>query len=178
MVVGGIPLKVTASVNHCATPIDVTFAVRNDQFLENAFYEDGRDNGSHLIPRQSSAEKVSWEYTFVTSNQPESRRIPGYDLVAGGAGGDADRHSVLFHMQADSSRMRHSLGKVIDVRAQFIVNGQTDESLTFLDGAEVKVAHFDDCAGSRHHSEVNYIALGNDNSDKNNNRGSGAVEAT
>ena len=50
----------------------------------------------------------------------------------------------------------------IQVKAQFLVNGQTDDQLSFLSGdsGRVHVPHFDECAGSRYETEINYIVLG------------------
>ena len=53
---------------------------------------------------------------------------------------------------------------LIEVKAQFLVDGQTDDQLTFLDenSGRVYVTSFNDCAGRRHEAEINYIVLGID----------------
>ena len=50
----------------------------------------------------------------------------------------------------------------IEVKAQFLVDGQTDDQLTFLNenSGRVHVSNFDDCAGRRYETEINYIVLG------------------
>ena len=110
MTVGGIPLMVTARINHCNSPIDVTFMVRNvppDRYLSG---EQGNSDSSHFSAnpqvvqffrgsmvynhtgrtRQQQAQPfpdpdIEWQYTFVTTNQPESREIPGF-YSSGGQG--------------------------------------------------------------------------------------------
>ena len=51
---------------------------------------------------------------------------------------------------------------VIEVKAQFLVNGQTDDQLTFLneDSGRVHVSHFGVCAARQYDKEINYIVLG------------------
>ena len=50
----------------------------------------------------------------------------------------------------------------IVVKAQFLVDGQTDGRLSFLDGTsgQVHVPYFDECAARQHEKEINYIVLG------------------
>ena len=108
MTVGGIPLMVTARVNHCNSPIDVTFMVRNvppDRYLQDK--GDNSDSshfsanpqvqqffrGSKVYNRTEPTRQqqvkplqhpdIEWQYTFVTTNQPESREIPGFYSSSG-----------------------------------------------------------------------------------------------
>ena len=47
----------------------------------------------------------------------------------------------------------------VTVKAQFLVDGQTSESLRFLDET-VRVPHFDDCAIKDEEEKVGRIAVG------------------
>ena len=102
MNVGGIPLMVTARINHCNYPIDVTFLVRsvssststgiedNDQstyndkpMVERVFRGSKYENYTKYKQAQQAKvvtfdPNIDWEYTFVTTNQPESREIRGF----------------------------------------------------------------------------------------------------
>ena len=50
----------------------------------------------------------------------------------------------------------------IEVKAQFLVNGQTDDQLAFLNenSGRVRVSHFGVCAARQYDKEINYIVLG------------------
>ena len=50
----------------------------------------------------------------------------------------------------------------IEVKAQFLVNGQTDDQLAFLNenSGRVHVSHFGVCAARQYDKEINYIVLG------------------
>ena len=50
----------------------------------------------------------------------------------------------------------------IEVKAQFLVNGQTDDQLAFLNGnsGRVHVSNFGVCAARQYDKEINYIVLG------------------
>ena len=92
---------------------------------------------------------------------------------------------VLFHMTADdkfrheekrstkinstntrSNSYRHSKwnreATFIEVKAQFLVDGQTDDQLTFLDenSGQVHISNFAGCAGRQYDTEINYIVIG------------------
>ena len=90
---------------------------------------------------------------------------------------------VLFHMTAEdinSNKGSRPLNKTrtnaidysydpsvrestfIEVKAQFLVNGQTDDQLTFLNenSGRVRVSHFGVCAARQYDKEINYIVLG------------------
>ena len=94
---------VTAQINHCNSPIDVTFRVRNIdpngnieiQKSENESAEFSANPRAQQFFRGLQAKKqtkyqkttatkppfkpnIDWQYTFVTTNQPESREIPGF----------------------------------------------------------------------------------------------------
>ena len=45
------------------------------------------------------------------------------------------------------------------LKAQFLIDGHTDQSLTFVDD-EVRLPHFDDCEFARKEDQVGNIALG------------------
>ena len=94
---------VTAQVNHCNSPIDVTFRITSVDPNDDTSDERGKDESSELssnpqvqqffrgLPPQNIKQaigittekapfkpKIDWKYTFVTTNQPESREIPGF----------------------------------------------------------------------------------------------------
>ena len=50
----------------------------------------------------------------------------------------------------------------IEVKAQFLVNGQTDDQLTFLneDSGRVHISNFAACASRQYDTEINYIVIG------------------
>ena len=50
----------------------------------------------------------------------------------------------------------------IEVKAQFLVNGQTDDQLAFLNenSGRVHVSNFGVCAARQYDKEINYIVLG------------------
>ena len=50
----------------------------------------------------------------------------------------------------------------IEVKAQFLVNGQTDDQLAFLNenSGRVHVSNFGICAARQYDKEINYIVLG------------------
>ena len=94
MQVGGVDLTVRAHINHCSTPIDVTFSVQSSSTGTTYLPGNGglHEEGSAYLrsakslpplatPDGSSAEPshlISWQYTFVTSNQRETREVPGF----------------------------------------------------------------------------------------------------
>ena len=101
MNVGGIPVMVSAQINHCNSPIDVTFRIRNiDESRHNSIENQPNDfsanpqveqffrglptkqnntnQNAHSTTQPNSIPKIDWQYTFVTTNQPESREIPGF----------------------------------------------------------------------------------------------------
>ena len=88
-----------------------------------------------------------WQYTYVTSNNPESREMPNYG------------QRVLLHVVADSRTERGGTAKRLKIKAQFLVDGHTDESLTFVDD-EVRIPHFDDCQYAHEEDRVGMIAMG------------------
>ena len=65
---------------------------------------------------------------------------------------------VLLHVVADT---RTDLGtaKRLKLKAQFLIDGVTDDSLTFVDD-EVRIPHFNDCQFARKEDQVGNIALG------------------
>ena len=48
----------------------------------------------------------------------------------------------------------------VSVKAQFLVDGNTSESLKFLDEDSVRVPHFQDCAYQAEEDQVGKIAMG------------------
>ena len=101
MNVGGIPVMVSAQINHCNSPIDVTFRIRNvdesryisienqqNDFSANPQVEqffrglptkqNNTDRNEHPSRESNFVPKIDWQYTFVTTNQPESREISGF----------------------------------------------------------------------------------------------------
>ena len=49
----------------------------------------------------------------------------------------------------------------VSVKAQFLVDGNTSESLQFLDEDSVRITHFEDCAFQAEEDQVGKIAMGN-----------------
>ena len=83
MEVGGVDLNVRASINHCSTPIDVTFLIQNSlESNEEGLHEEGSfgvvpDYVADEPKPQSERREISWKYTFVTTNQAETKEVPG-----------------------------------------------------------------------------------------------------
>ena len=92
---------VSAQINHCNSPIDVTFRIRNidesryisienqpndfsanpqvEQFFRGLPTKQNNTNQNEQPTKESKfIPKIDWQYTFVTTNQPESREIPGF----------------------------------------------------------------------------------------------------
>ena len=92
MQVGGVDLTVRAHINHCSTPIDVTFSVQSSSTGSTYLPGNGglHEEGSAYLRSAKSlpplplatpdepAHLISWQYTFVTSNQRETREVPGF----------------------------------------------------------------------------------------------------
>ena len=51
------------------------------------------------------------------------------------------------------------IGKRLQIKAQFSINGQTDDSLTFVDD-NVRIPHFEDCEYVREENNIGKIAFG------------------
>ena len=66
---------------------------------------------------------------------------------------------VLLHVIAETRTERGGTAKRLQLKAQFLIDGHTDDSLTFVDD-EVRIPHFDDCQYARKEDEVGNIALG------------------
>ncbi len=63
MTLGGIPLEVSARINHCHTPIDVTFLVQSETTLLKNFTPN--DNEPVEVNPKSSLENVhKWRHTI------------------------------------------------------------------------------------------------------------------
>ena len=200
---------VTAQINHCNSPIDVTFRItsidpndavdeeRNDDSSEfsanpqvQQFFRglptQNINKASIINPEKHSFEpNIDWKYTFVTTNQPESREIPGFYTSNNRDTRVYDKR-VLFHMtaedknysQRETKSRANNQSNVIDystyhenyyrqstyihVKAQFLLDGQTDNQLTFLDDDSglVHISNFSGCVGRNYDTEINYIVIG------------------
>ena len=91
----------------------------------------------------------------MTANQPESQEIPGSD------------RRIMLHIVAESTDKDHHGGNMgsrppatVSVKAQFLVDGNTSESLKFLDEDSIRIPHFDDCAYQAEEDQVGKIAMG------------------
>ena len=209
MNVGGIPVMVTAQINHCNSPIDVTFRItsidpndvasekRNEnssefsanpqvqQFFRGLPTQNTNKAASITTEKNSFEPNIDWKYTFVTTNQPESREIPGFYTSNNRDTRVYDKR-VLFHMTAEDKN--YSLREIkpkaknhsnvihystyhddyyrqstyIHVKAQFLLDGQTDNQLTFLDDDSglVHISNFSGCVGRNYDTEINYIVIG------------------
>ncbi len=89
---------------------------------------------------------ISWKYTYVTSNQPESLEIPGSD------------RRIMLHICAQTER-KPGANVVVPVKAHFLLDGQSTEDMTFLDDT-VRIAHFEDCAFAAEQRTVGKVAMG------------------
>ncbi len=65
---------------------------------------------------------------------------------------------VLLHVVADSRTDRGGTAKRLKLKAQFLIDGHTDESMTFVDD-EVRIPHFNDCQFALKEDQVGSIAL-------------------
>ena len=63
---------------------------------------------------------------------------------------------VLLHVVADTRIERGGIAKRLKIKAQFLLDGHTDQSLTFIDD-EVRIPHFDDCQYAREETKVGNI---------------------
>ena len=66
---------------------------------------------------------------------------------------------VLLHVVASSRTERGGTAQRLKLKAQFLIDGVTDESLTFIDD-EVRIPHFDECKYAQEEDQVGKIALG------------------
>ena len=62
-----------------------------------------------------------WHYTYVTTNHPESREMPGYG------------QRVLLHVVAETRLERGGRAKRLKLKALFLIDGATDDTLTSID---------------------------------------------
>ena len=209
MNVGGIPVMVTAQINHCNSPIDVTFQITsidpNEASIENRNKDTSEFSANpkvqqffrglpaqntkkaigHTTEKPSFEPSIDWKYTFVTTNQPESREIPGFYTSDTRDTRVYDKR-VLFHMTAEDKNYNQKVSKssknnhshsidyssyhenynrestYIHVKAQFLLDGQTDDQLTFLDDNSglVHISNFSGCVGRTYDTEINYIVIG------------------
>jgi len=69
MTIGGHHIDASARINKCHTPIDIYFLVtaNND-----------RNPSAHNTDNTLRHRPLYWHYTYVTSNHPEMREMPGY----------------------------------------------------------------------------------------------------
>ena len=103
MVVGGVDLSVRASVNHCSTPIDVTFAVRSlASFDRRPPHEESTRSAKSIPAPPPTQPDISWQYTFVTTNQAEAREVPGFESSA----------RIMLHLLANATRLTAAASKV------------------------------------------------------------------
>lgn len=138
MTLGGHHVQVSARINHCHTPIDVTFLVQatNDRTRSA---NNTQDNLRHR--------PLFWHYTYVTTNHPESRDLPGYG------------RRIMLHMLASTRTELGGHAQRMNLKAQFLVDGQTNAGLTFVDD-NVRIPHFDDCQYVQEEDKIGNIALG------------------
>ena len=68
--------------------------------------------------------------------------------------------NVIDYSNYHSNMYREST--FMEVKAQFLVNGQTDDQLTFLDedSGRVHISNFGGCVGRQYDTEINYIVIG------------------
>ncbi len=65
----------------------------------------------------------------------------------------------MLHMSAKTRTEIGGHSKRIQLKAQFLVDGHTNEQLTFIDD-DVRIPHFEDCAYTNNESQVGSIAIG------------------
>ena len=95
-------LSVRASVNHCSTPIDVTFAVRSLASFDHRPHEESTRSAKSIPVPPPTQPDISWQYTFVTTNQAEAREVPGFESSA----------RIMLHLLANTTRMTAAASKV------------------------------------------------------------------
>ena len=68
--------------------------------------------------------------------------------------------NVTDHLSYHTSVNREST--YIHVKAQFLLDGQTDNQLTFLDDKSglIHISNFSGCVGRTYDTEINYIVIG------------------
>ena len=66
---------------------------------------------------------------------------------------------VLLHVVAETRIERGGRAKRLKLKAQFLIDGATDDNLTFIDD-EVRIPHFEDCQYVSKEEQVGNIALG------------------
>ena len=66
---------------------------------------------------------------------------------------------VILHVDADTRTERGGTARRLKIKAQFLLDGHTDQSLTFIDD-EVRIPHFDDCQYANEEHQVGNIAVG------------------
>ena len=99
---------------------------------------------------------ASWEYTFVPANQAETRAVSIFGKM--GKPGE-----VLLHMTGNTTvvaKAKRSINgqKMVDIKARFIIDGQTNDDLEVLRD-KVQLLHFDDCSLHMEQLEINLIAV-------------------
>jgi hypothetical protein len=66
----------------------------------------------------------------------------------------------MLHVVANTRTELGGHTKRVSLKAQFLLDGQTDATLTFVDD-NVRIPHFDDCQYAQEEDHVGKIALGN-----------------
>ena len=66
---------------------------------------------------------------------------------------------VILHVDAETRTERGGTARRLKIKAQFLLDGHTDQSLTFIDD-EVRIPHFDDCQYANEEHQVGNIAVG------------------
>jgi len=139
MTLGGHHVHVSARINHCHNPIDVYFLVEANN--DRTASANNTDTSFRHRP-------LYWHYTYVTTNHPESREMPGYG------------QRVLLHVVAETRLERGGRARRLKLKAQFLIDGATDDTLTFIED-EVRIPHFEDCQyANLEEDQIGNIALG------------------
>uniref|UniRef100_T1INB8 Integrin alpha-2 domain-containing protein n=1 Tax=Strigamia maritima TaxID=126957 RepID=T1INB8_STRMM len=111
----GVMTKVTAVINHCNVPIDVTFFIKSDE------------------------PQVEWDYTFISTNPPQSEAISGFTVP------------VLLSVDLEKKREQ------IVVKANFHVNEFKDVPLL---NNKIQIKSFADCAFGFSPKNTGHIIIG------------------
>ncbi len=65
----------------------------------------------------------------------------------------------MLHVSAQTRTEIGGHSKRIQIKAQFLVDGQTNDKLTFIDD-NVRIPHFEDCRFAKEDNQVGSIAIG------------------
>uniref|UniRef100_A0A0K2TCM2 Uncharacterized protein n=1 Tax=Lepeophtheirus salmonis TaxID=72036 RepID=A0A0K2TCM2_LEPSM len=128
--VGGIPLQISARINHCHSPLDISFLIKSPRH-----YRLGDRN-----------EPLYWEHTYVTTNHEESREIPGFDK------------RIFFCLHAEEKKEDIFKGPTIELVAYFRMDEEKSESIDLIRD-NVTIFNSDECLYAGEDNHITKIAI-------------------